>query len=164
MNWTAEELIKRLSLTPHPEGGWFRFCGRSGVAPEETAGFKGRRDSCSYIYYLLRQNEISRWHRLASSEVWTWHAGGSLLMTLGGGRALPLAAGTQALGPQLELGEQFSLLAPAGQWQTTRVTWGDFVLVSCVVAPAYDDDDCLLPEKPLPNEIYAGNRGTDDET
>jgi predicted cupin superfamily sugar epimerase len=164
MDLTAEALIERLSLEPHPEGGWFRFCGRSGAAPEASAGLEGRRDSCSYIYYLLRRNEISRWHRLKSSEVWTWHAGGSLLMTLGGGGALPAAARMQAMGPRLELGEQFSLLAPAGQWQTTRVTRGDFVLVSCVVAPAYDDEDCLLPEKPLPNEIYPENGGIDDES
>ncbi len=153
MNWTAEELIERLSLTMHPEGGWFRVCGHD-----------MQSESCSTIYYLLRQNEISRWHRLTSSEVWTWHAGGSLQMTLGGGGALPLADKTQTLGPRLERGEQFSMLAPSGQWQTTRLICGDFVLVSCVVAPAYKDEDCLLPERPLCNEIYSENRGTDDDT
>ena len=63
-------------------------------------------------------------------------------------------AGTLALGPRLEQGEQFQIMAPADQWQTTRVVDGEFVLVSCVVSPAYDDADCLLPDQPLPNEIY----------
>jgi predicted cupin superfamily sugar epimerase len=112
---------------------------------------------------LLRRNEISRWHRLKSSEVWTWHAGGSLLMTLGGSGTLPLAAETRALGSRLDQGEQFNLLVPPDQWQTTRVISGDFVLVSCVVAPAYEDADCLLPEKPLPNEIYPEECGADYE-
>ncbi len=44
-------------------------------------------------------------------------------------------------------------MAPADQWQTTRVVDGDFVLVSCVVSPAFHEEDCLLPEQPLSNEI-----------
>ncbi|MPM78508.1 hypothetical protein SDC9_125519 [bioreactor metagenome] len=157
MSRTAEEFIALLGLAPHPEGGWFRFCGRSGAALPEGGGL---RDSCSHIYYLLRREEISRWHRLEPAEVWTWHAGGSLEMTLGGAGALPRAGRTLALGPRLELGEELSILAPPGQWQTTRVTQGEFALVSCVVAPAYDDADCLLPPEPLANEIYPGEGKT----
>lgn len=152
MAYNAQDLIRLLSLTPHPEGGWFAFRESSGV-PIPVPGFPGERDTCSCIYYLLQKGEISRWHRLRASEVWTWHQGGSLLMTLGGGGEAPEAGWTLPLGPRLETGEQFQLLAPAGQWQTTRVVDGDFALVSCVVCPAYHDEDCLLPDRPLPNEI-----------
>lgn len=147
MHYTAEALIEKLGLEPHPEGGWFRFVWRSGVGG-------GGNETCSYIYYMLRRGEISRWHKLEPSEVWCWHQGGSLEMTLGGDGALPIAGQTLRVGPRLDEGEQFQLAAPAGQWQTTRVVDGDFVLVSCVVAPAFRDEDCLLPEQPLPNEIY----------
>lgn len=75
-------------------------------------------------------------------------------MTLGGDGELPAAGKTMTIGPRIGRGEQFSVLVPAGQWQTTRVIDGDFALVSCVVAPSYDDADCLLPARPLPNEIY----------
>lgn len=153
MACTAEDLIRLLSLRPHPEGGWYAFRGGSGISVP-VPGFDGERETCSYIYYLLRKGEISRWHRLLAAEVWTWHQGGSLLMTLGGGGEAPSAGETLPLGPRLERGEQFQLLAPAGQWQTTRVVDGDFALVSCVVCPAYRDEDCLLPPAPLPNEIY----------
>ena len=154
MAYTAEELIRRLGLQPHPEGGWFAFLASSGVSLPAPPGFPGPRETCSCIYYLLKKGEISRWHRLRASEVWTWHQGGSLEMTLGGSGADPVPGGTLPLGPRLERGEQFLLLAPAGQWQTTRVVDGDFALVSCVVCPAYRDEDCLLPPSPLPNEIY----------
>lgn len=147
MTASAEQLIRTLGLEPHPEGGWFRFGWRSGVPA-------GKRDTCSLIYYLLRQGEISRWHRLASSEVWAWHSGGSLEMTLGGGGDAPMAGETLRLGPRLSLGEQFHIAAPAGRWQTSRVVDGAFVLVTCVVAPAFCEADCLLPPRPLPNEIY----------
>lgn len=153
MAYSAQDLIRLLSLRPHPEGGWFAFRESSGVSVS-APGFSGERDTCSCIYYLLQRGEISRWHRLLASEVWTWHQGGSLLMTLGGGGESPEAGKTLPLGPRLEAGEQFQLLAPAGQWQTTRVVNGDFALVSCVVCPAYRDDDCLLPDQPLSNEIY----------
>lgn len=153
MAYSAQDLIRLLSLRPHPEGGWFVFRESSGI-PVSAPGFSGDRDTCSCIYYLLQRGEISRWHRLLASEVWTWHQGGSLLMTLGGGGEAPEAGKTLPLGPRIEAGEQFQLLAPAGQWQTTRVVDGDFALVSCVVCPAYRDEDCLLPDRPLPNEIY----------
>lgn len=162
MNHSAREWIERLGLVPLAEGGWFKLRVRSGIAlPEGAAGCGGERDSCSCIYYLLSKDEISRWHRLCASEVWTWHAGGSLLMTLGGDGELPQAGKTQTLGPRLERGEEFSALAPAGQWQTSYVEDGEFVLVSCVVSPAYDDADCLLPENPLPNEIHPQGGGKD---
>ena len=156
MSYTAQQLIDLLHLQPHPEGGWFAFRETSGRAlpVEALPGFSGSRDTCSYIYYLLRRGEISRWHQLKATEVWTWHQGGSLEMTLGGTRTSPTAGKTLALGPRLESGEQFQILAPPDQWQTTRVVDGDFVLVSCVVCPAFDDADCLLPPEPLPNEIY----------
>lgn len=147
MSCTVRELIEKLALTPHPEGGWFRFLWRAGVEP-------GKNDSCSCIYYLLQKGEISRWHRLSSSEIWCWHQGGSLEMTLGGDGSTPVAGLRLQSGPRVEQGEGFQLFAPAGQWQTTRVIDGDFVLVSCVVAPAFRDEDCLLPPAPLPNEIY----------
>ncbi len=154
MAYDAQQLIQLLSLQPHPEGGWFAFRESSGVSIPALPGFPGPRDTCSYIYYLLQKGEISRWHQLRAVEVWTWHQGGSLEMTLGGTGTAPVPGRTLPLGPRLEAGEQFQLLAPADQWQTTRVVDGDFVLVSCVVCPAFHDEDCLLPDRPLPNEIY----------
>lgn len=156
MSYTASELIRLLSLQPHPEGGWFAFREASGIPllAGALAGFSGERDTCSYIYYLLQKGEISRWHQLRAAEIWTWHLGGSLETTLGGSGSAPAAVKALALGPHLETGEQFQRMIPAGQWQTTRLTAGDFALVSCVVSPAFRDEDCLLPDRPLPNEIY----------
>ena len=143
-------------MVPHEEGGWYAFITSSGVSiPGGTVpGIAGPRDSCSIIYYLLQKGEISRWHQLRSSEVWAWHMGGSLEMTLGGTGDKPRPEVTLSLGPRLRQGERFQILAPADQWQTTRLVDGDFALVSCVVAPAFHEEDCLLPDKPLGNEIY----------
>lgn len=128
---TAEDYIKKLGMEPLvDEGGWFA----PGWRPADG-------QSVSVIYYLLKAGEISRWHRLKSAEVWTWHAGGTLEMTLGGtgdwpGKDRP----TQLISPG-----QFVGAVPAGTWQTTRVKEGDFALVSCVVVPAFQDAECYLP-------------------
>ena len=44
-------------------------------------------------------------------------------------------------------------VVPAGAWQTTRVVDGDFALVSCVVSPAFRDEDCYLPHPPVEEEL-----------
>ena len=103
--YTARELIELLGMVPHEEGGWYAFITSSGVSiPGGTVpGIAGPRDSCSIIYYLLQKGEISRWHQLRSSEVWAWHMGGSLEMTLGGTGDKPRPEGTLSLGPRLRL-------------------------------------------------------------
>src|SRR5690606_11810633 len=66
---TAEELIAALRLEPHPEGGCFREIYR------DTQGARGAATS---IYYLLREWEISRWHRGDAVGIWHFHAGAAL--------------------------------------------------------------------------------------
>lgn len=127
---TAEETIRALGMEPlADEGGWFAPVWRS--ADDRTV---------SVIYYLLKAGEVSRWHQLKSSEIWTWHAGGTLEMTLGGTGDWPGERTTQTIGPQSLVG-----IVPEKVWQTTRVIEGDFALVSCVVAPAFQDGECYLP-------------------
>lgn len=156
--YTAQELIDLLGMVPHEEGGWYAFVTSSKVTVPAgaVAGISGTRDTCSVIYYLLQRGEISRWHQLRASEVWAWHMGGSLEMTLGGTGEKPRPEGTLQLGPRLRAGERPQILAPADQWQTTRLVEGDYVLVSCIVAPSFHEEDCLLPAEPLDNEIYSG--------
>ena len=127
---TAEDYIRALHMEPlTDEGGWFAPVWRS--EDDKTA---------SVIYYLLKAGERSRWHQLKSNEIWTWHAGGVLEMTLGGTGDWPGEKRAQTIGPDSLTG-----VVPAMEWQTTRVIEGDFALVSCVVAPAFRDEACYLP-------------------
>lgn len=64
-------------------------------------------------------------------------------MTLGGSGHWPCPKEdrvAQLIGP-----EELMAVVPAGVWQTTRVKEGDFVLISCTVAPAFQEEDCYLP-------------------
>jgi len=135
---TAQDIISALHLVPlEEEGGWHRAMWRS--ADDTTM---------SYIYYLLQKGEVSRWHKLhASNEVWTWCAGGSLTMTLGGAGDRPVPQRTVTFGPRLGVDEGFTAVAPAGAWQTTRLADGDWALVTCVVGPAFRPEDCQFLEE-----------------
>jgi hypothetical protein len=124
----AAALIARLGLQPHPEGGHFVETYRH-VPPT------GGRGDATTIYYLLRAGEESRWHRVTdAAEVWAYHAGAPLALTLSAdGRHIA----AHRLGPAIAAGERPQVVVPAGCWQTAR-TSGDWTLVSCVVAPAFE--------------------------
>jgi predicted cupin superfamily sugar epimerase len=153
MNCTdkAEYWIEKLMLKGHAEGGWYREVWKGGLeipAAALPAEYGGGRPAASLIYYLLRDRETSAWHKLRSAEIWTWHAGGVLEQSLGGCGDAPAVACPRLIGPDPEAGEQFHAVIPPDTWQTTRILKGDFVLVSCIVSPAFSPEDFfMLPEE-----------------
>ena len=133
----ADDIIARLDLAPHPEGGHYR---QSWAASAAT----GRRPAATCIYFLLRRGEVSRWHRVDADEIWLWHAGSPL--TLSRAPDLTGPARDLTLGPDLANGAAPQLLVPAGTWQAAR-SQGDFTLVSCVVSPGFRFEGfTLMPE------------------
>jgi len=64
----SRELIARLKLEPHPEGGFFRETYRaSGNVTRESEG--ELRSASTAIYFLLCDGGHSAWHRIRSDEV-----------------------------------------------------------------------------------------------
>ena len=123
---TAKEVIRRLGLEPHPEGGWFRETFRD---PREVEG----RAASTAILYLLDVGEVSEWHRVDAVEVWHWHAGAPLVLTVSPNGH---DASARHLGAALELGQHPQLVVPAGHWQTAT-SLGAWTLVGCTVAPGF---------------------------
>ena len=124
----VRELIERLQLAPHPEGGWYRETWRS------TASV-GERSAGSAIFFLLETGQQSQWHQVDADEFWLWHAGSEL--ELGIAAADGSTAKRLNLGPEVLAGEEPQLMIPAGQWQTARASRG-WALVSCLVVPGFD--------------------------
>ncbi|MBP2708652.1 cupin domain-containing protein [Microbispora sp. RL4-1S] len=133
-------VAEALDLLPHPEGGWFRETWRTS-ASFEPSGYDGPRRSATGIYFLLQPGEESVWHAVRSDEVWLWHRGGPLTLTLGGSGDRPGAETKITLGPDVENGEVPQALVPAGTWQAARPAGDEGVLVSCVVSPGFDFAD-----------------------
>jgi predicted cupin superfamily sugar epimerase len=130
---TASHLIERLGLTPHPEGGWYREIHRAG-ANVTTA--RGARAALTTIYYLLEEEQRSRWHVVESDEVWHFYAGEPLeLLTYDPGRR---AFSRKTLAPpSSSLSHEPVGIVAAGVWQAAR-SLGAFSLVGCTVGPGFD--------------------------
>lgn len=140
-------LVDTLGLQPHPEGGWFRETWRT-AAGVTLPGWTGHRATATGILYLLRAGESSRWHRVRGDELWLWHRGGPLLLTLGGSGDAPRSDDTPGsddravtLGADVEHGQRPQALVPGGHWQCARPAVDRDVLVSCVVSPGFDYTD-----------------------
>ena len=127
---TADEIISRLDLRPHPEGGHYRETFRDAVT------LPSARSCSTAIYYLLKRGEISRWHRVDAVEVWHWYAGSALELSIAapGDRRLVVR-----LGGDILAGDAPQLVVPAGHWQQAQ-SQGDWTLAGCTVAPAFSFD------------------------
>ncbi|MCA9396389.1 MAG: cupin domain-containing protein, partial [Candidatus Omnitrophica bacterium] len=80
-NQNPEYWIKKLGLSPHPEGGFYKEtyrCTDSIPRSALPAGFKGERSVSTSIYYLLQGLQVSRLHRIQSDEIWHHYAGDDL--------------------------------------------------------------------------------------
>jgi predicted cupin superfamily sugar epimerase len=124
---TAADIIARLELKPHPEGGHFRETFR-----DSRTDAKGRSVSTA-IYFLLARGECSHWHRIDAVEVWHYYAGSALTLEIADGNGRRVVA----LGPNLAAGEVPQAIVPAQAWQAAEST-GDWTLVGCTVAPGFD--------------------------
>lgn len=122
---TADQIIEKLNLTPHPEGGWYR---QTWQATNEG------RATGTCIYFLLKASERSHWHRVDAAEIWLYHAGAPLVLSLAATDAGP--AQDHLLTPDLTAGAP-QLIVPEGHWQAARST-GDYTLVSCTVSPGFE--------------------------
>ena len=110
----VEAWVRAYGLQPHPEGGSFS---ESYTASDALAG---GRSIAGSIYFLLRGEEISHLHQIDCEEVWFYHAGGGLIVTVidpanGNVTRLPLGPDVGAGQHAVRLGEPGQGLRHAGE-------------------------------------------------
>lgn len=125
-NLSAQEVARLLDLAPHPEGGFYKETFRD---PRTVEG----RSVGTAIYYLLPEGQVSAWHRVDAGEIWHWHAGAPLALSLYDGARTTILR----LGADLVAGERPQGVVPAGVWQSAR-SLGAWTLVGCTVAPGFE--------------------------
>lgn len=142
------DLVQRLQLQPHPEGGWFRETYRAAESIAASAlprRFGGERSISTAILFLLEAGQCSRLHRIQADEVWHFHAGDPLIVVEIGvdGRLK-----TTRLGGDLAQGAVYQHVVPAGVWfGAAPAEGGRFALVGCTVAPGFDFADFELADR-----------------
>lgn len=136
MDKEIQHLVKKLNLKPHPEGGFYSETYRS----TETIPRMNRQLMTS-IYFLLTSENVSRFHRIKSDEIWFFHAGSPLIVhTLDQNGHKENLVGLDILN-----GEQPQFLVPKDTiFGSTVKQENSYSLVSCVVAPGFDFEDFEL--------------------
>ena len=67
----SRKIIEKYKLSPHVEGGYFieLYTSSSSLVSYNERALAGS------IYFLLDQNDISRFHRIDCEEIWYYHQG-----------------------------------------------------------------------------------------
>jgi hypothetical protein len=142
----VQDLVERLGLAAHPEGGFYREVYRAGLDvthPAVPEGAEPRRSAATHIYFLFPADDFSAFHRVVpSDEIWHLYAGDPLELHLihAEGRYEQ-----RRLTSDLAAGVPIAVV-PAGCWQAARVApGGAWSLGGCTVAPGFDFADFEMP-------------------
>lgn len=147
-------MVENLQLSPHPEGGFYAETYRS---DDRIGTDSGKRNLSTAIYFLLTSENVSKFHRIKSDELWFFHEGSNLTVhTLS-----ELGHKQFSLGNPSTKGKAYpQQLVPANTIFGSSVDEPDsYALVSCVVAPGFDfaDFELFEAEDLLPLFPGAGN-------
>jgi len=151
----AEEIIARLNLKAHPEGG---FCVETYRSDERLlqnvlpARYEDPRPMATAIYFLLTSESFSAMHRVNSDEIFHFYFGDPVEMLV-----LPPIGegGIFTLGPGLESGMQPQIVVPRSAWQGSRLRpGGELALLGTTVAPGFEFSDFELGRREQLVRLY----------
>jgi len=152
---TAEFLIEKFKMEKHPEGGYFKEVYRSEEHIKKSAlneRFGGDRAYSTAIYFLLIGEDISKFHRIKSDEIWHFYEGSGLIVHV----IDKIGNYTQLLiGDNPKDGYDYMITVKQGDWFAAEVIdKQSFAFVGCTVAPGFDFEDFQLAEKGVLLELY----------
>ncbi len=126
----AEIIREKYGMRKHPEGGAYS---EVYTAPFEKDG----RPLAGNIYYLLEGREFSCMHELDCDEIWFYHEGCGLRITVltPDGRKE-----TRLLGKDILNGEQHMAVIPKGcVFAAGNLEEDEYTLISCITTPGYKE-------------------------
>ncbi|EKV04495.1 Cupin, RmlC-type [Penicillium digitatum] len=128
-NSSAQDIIKKLNLSPHPEKGYY-------VETFRDRHSSNDRSHSTCIYYLLEgKSGLSQWHRvLDGAEIWHYYAGAPMQLSLSWNDGKPTR--DTILGIDFATGQRPQAIVERGEWQHAK-SLGHWTLVGCTVAPAF---------------------------
>lgn len=144
----TQQWISKLNLRPHPEGGFFSEVYRSDETLLSTSldeRYAGSRSVSTSIYFLLKGNQFSAFHKIKSDELWHFYDGSAIkLYLLSGDGKLEI----KKLGINIGENEVPQITVPKNIWFAAEpIDKESFSLVGCTVAPGFDFNDFELGER-----------------
>ena len=133
----SEDLKEKYHLEKHPEGGWFS---EVYTAPFEAEG----RALAGSIYFLLDKDDISHFHRIDCDEVWYYHEGCGIKVTM-------IYEGKMSellLGSGLSAEENMMVILPKGSvFAAENLDKKGYTFMSCMTAPKFSYEGFELLSK-----------------
>jgi len=141
------EIAARLGMEPHPEGGFYKRNYESDdmTAVDDRYAEPRERHCSTSIYYLLRRDDFSAWHRLKSDEQWHHYEGNPVIIRT-------IDPSTKALEEhrlgKVSEGATPQILIRHGLWFCAEPVGDDEgSLVGCTVTPGFDFKDFELADR-----------------
>ncbi len=164
MNQQAKYYIEKLNLIAHPEGGYFKEVYRSNeiIQAEHLPNrYTSARNLSTSIYFLLEGEQVSKFHRLKSDEIWHFYDGSPIkIFTLSSDGNLE----ERILGKNLETNEAPQIVIEKGNWFGAKVKGkNSFTLIGCTVSPGFDFEDFELADKNELIKKYPAHKKIIDE-
>jgi hypothetical protein len=134
----VQQIVDRLGLRPHPEGGFYRETFRSAL--HVPAG-----QASTAIYFLLPAGMFSAFHVIrGSDEIWHHYAGDPIeLHTFAPNGDYAV----EVLGPDIAGGQRPQLVVAAGTLQAAVPRGDRFALCGCTVAPGFEFANFTIPTR-----------------
>jgi len=125
----VDEIIKKLEMIPHPEGGHYKE--------------SYRNNYISLIYYILKRGEKSHWHKLKKNEILHFYNGDPLKVFMSDDG---VTVKEVTLSKVVKSGHFLHYVVKAGIWFCME-SKGEYSLIGCAVAPPFDFEDFELAPK-----------------
>ncbi|MBW9157976.1 cupin domain-containing protein [Clostridium tagluense] len=156
--YSSQYFIDTLNMEAHPEGGFYKssFCSCENISSNNLkTKFEGERILWTSIYFLLRDGEISSFHRLKSDEMWYYHAGSPLTIYMISPNG---ELTTKQLGLNIENGETPQFLVPKNHIFGSAMNSPGYSLVGCMVSPGFDFKDFEIIERDVLLNKYSEHK------
>ena len=143
----SEKWIKKLNLSPHPEGGYYKEIYRSNEILNQglPERYTGPRTFGTSIYYLLLSGQFSSIHRLKSDETWHFYYGSPLeIHIIHSDSSYEMIK----LGNDVDKGENLQHTVHHGSWfGALPANKNSYSLVGATVSPGFDFEDFELGKR-----------------
>lgn len=144
----VEEIIEKLNLGPHPEGGYFRESYRSSGEIDKKSlpiGYQGNRNYATCIYFLLTSDTFSAFHKIKQDEIWHFYTGSPIKLHMISDEGI---YSEHVIGSNFLDEETPQFVVPGNHWFAAETLGtNDYSLVGCSVSPGFDFKDFVLPKR-----------------
>ena len=128
---------EKYRLREHVEGGWFAEVYTS---PADKDG----RPLMGSIYFLLDAGQISHFHEIDCDEIWYYHEGCGMKITMLSERGIE----ERLLGPDTDNGQSVMVVIPEGViFAAQNLESEGYTFVSCVTTPQFEYSGFRLVNK-----------------